>query len=150
LVSNGIRHTVSVQALGIEQPVPDMPADEVDARAKLSDLQTKLGDLGSWLPAGSLGDEEPFRTDELRVYVFSYQPPQDLMQNAMDWPLGAFVGFKAAAGQADLRCGTVSGSDLDTVLDAAGQANELTPWLADGQRWTLVFRPLLPDESGCQ
>jgi hypothetical protein len=36
------------------------------------------------------------------------------------------------------------------VLDAAGSANALTPWVAsDGTRWSVTFRPLLPDEGGC-
>jgi hypothetical protein len=149
LVQDGIRHTVSVQALGFDQPTPDEPADEVQARAKLSSLQSKLGDLSSWLPAGSLGKESPFRPVEMRVYVFAYMPPQDLMQKTVDWPLGSFQGFQSLPDQAGTRCATITGKDLGQVLTAAGQANELTPWKADGQRWQLVFRPLLPDESGC-
>ena len=149
LVQDGVTHTVSVQALGIDQPVPDMPADEAEARTKLSALQAKLGDLASWLPRGSLGEEAPFQTDELRAFVFPYQAPQDLMQKAVDWPLGSLAGFTPLASMADVRCGTVSGDDLLRVLPTVEQANELTPWLVDGQRWALVFRPLLPDESGC-
>ena len=29
------------------------------------------------------------------------------------------------------------------------QANQLTPWTSDGSQYGLLFRPLLPDESGC-
>ena len=149
LARDGIRHTVSVQALGILQPTQDEPADEVRARAKLSGLQSKLGDLSSWLPAGTLSKESPFRPVELRVYVFAYMPPQDLMQKTVDWPLGSLQGFQLLSNQMGIRCGTLTGKDLGQVLAAAGQANELTPWNADGERWELVFRPLLPDESGC-
>jgi hypothetical protein len=148
LEAAGARHVVSVQALGIE-PAQGGTPEETDARKKLEDLQSKLTDLQSWLPAGSLGPEEPFATDELRVYVFRYQPPQDLMEKTIDWPLGSFQGFDPLTGNAEIRCGAVSGSGLKAVLTAAGQANELTPWGADGERWTLVFRPLLPDESDC-
>jgi hypothetical protein len=147
LVAAGARHIVSVQALGIEPAQGASP--ETEARRKLSDLQSKLTDLQSWLPAGSLGPEEPFVTDELRVYVFRYQPPQDLMQKTIHWPLGSFQGFKPLPDNGEIRCGTLSGRDLKSVLTAARQANELTPWGADGERWALVFRPLLPDESGC-
>jgi hypothetical protein len=148
LVAAGARHIVSVQALGIE-PVQGATPEETDARRKLADLQSKLSDLQSWLPAGSLGPEEPFVTDELRVYVFRYQPPEDLMQKTIAWPLDSFQGFSLLPGNAEIRCGAVSGPDLNAVLTAARQANELTPWGADGERWTVVFRPLLPDESDC-
>ena len=84
------------------------------------------------------------------MYVFAYTPPQDLMPRTIDWPLGSFQAFQPLPGQAGIRCGTVTGKDLGRVLAAAGQANELTPWTADGERWELVFRPLLPDESGCR
>ena len=148
VVADGIRHTVSVQALGFE-PAPGASAEESEARAKLSALQSKFTDLQSWLPAGSLGPESQFRTDEMRVFVLPYQVVDDLPQTTVDWPLGSFQGFEALAGQADTRCGTVTGTDLSSVLSAAERSNELTPWRADGSRWTVVFRPLLPDESGC-
>jgi hypothetical protein len=148
VVSDVIRHTVSVQALGFEQTAPDATQEEIQARAKLSAFQSRLGDLQSWLPAGSLGPEGPFVTDELRVHVMPYQPVEDLSQKTVAWPLGSFKGFTTPP-DGDIRCGTVTGNDLEAALAAAGNANELTPWRADGERWTLVFRPLLPDESGC-
>jgi hypothetical protein len=148
VLADGVRHTVSVQALGTEQS-PDASPEEIAARAKLSALQSKLSDLSSWLPAGSLGKESAYRPVEMRVYVFAYAPSEDLMQKTVDWPLGSFQGFQPLPDQAETRCGTVTGNDLGRVLAAAGQANELTPWMADGERWALVFRPLLPDESGC-
>jgi hypothetical protein len=43
----------------------------------------------------------------------------------------------------------VKGHDLETMLDAAEEANEFTPWLSDGQRYALILRPLLPNERGC-
>jgi hypothetical protein len=150
VVAGGIRHVVSVQALGLESPQTGMPADEAEARTKLAAFQSKVTDLQSWLPSGSLGPERPFRTDELRVYVMPYQPQQDLPQRAKDWPGGRFGGFLPVVDLTGIRCGTVSGPALPAVLAAAGASNELTPWRADEQRWALVFRPLLPDESGCR
>jgi hypothetical protein len=47
-------------------------------------------------------------------------------------------------------CVTATGAEATAVIEAAGGANLLTPWLsADGTRWSVLFRPLLPDESGC-
>jgi hypothetical protein len=148
VVADGVRHVVSAQALGFDQAGSGLPAEETAARKRLSDLQSKLTDLQSWLPAGSLGSEQPFVTDELRMYVMPYQPQQDLWQKSVAWPLGTFAGFTPLP-NGQIRCGSVSGPDLKAVLAAAGNANELTPWTADGNRWTVVFRPLLPDESDC-
>jgi hypothetical protein len=46
VVADGVRHTISVQALGLE-PVPGASATENEARAKLWALQSKLTDLQS-------------------------------------------------------------------------------------------------------
>jgi hypothetical protein len=35
------------------------------------------------------------------------------------------------------------------VLAAAKSAKSITPWTSGGRQWTVVFRPLLPDEAGC-
>jgi hypothetical protein len=36
------------------------------------------------------------------------------------------------------------------VLEAARGGNASTPWVTgDGSRWSVAFRPLLPDETGC-
>ena len=142
VVAAGARHVVSVYALGDGQRTSG-------AVEKLAAFQAKMTDLPSWLPAGSLGPEHAFRTDELRVYVFPYQRQDDLIQPVKDWPGGSFAGFRRLADVSYLRCGTVAGSALPAVLSAAQRANELTPWRADGRLWSLVFRPLLPDESGC-
>ena len=45
---------------------------------------------------------------------------------------------------------TATGDQAQAVLAAAGSANAATPWVtADGGRWSIAFRPLLPDESSC-
>jgi len=48
-----------------------------------------------------------------------------------------------------MRCGTVAADAAATLLPLAEQANQLTPWTSDGERYGLWFRPLLPDESDC-
>jgi hypothetical protein len=148
VVTDGVRHVVSVQALGID-PGPGASPGDAEARAKLSAFETKLTTLDSWLPSGSIGPERSFVPDELRFYALSYRPAEDLPQKPHEWPLGSLQGLPALAGNDQVRCGTVSGQALGSVLALAGTANELTPWKADGQRWSMVFRPLLPDESGC-
>ena len=36
-----------------------------------------------------------------------------------------------------------------TLLPLAEDANTLTPWTSDGQRYAISFRPLLPNETSC-
>jgi hypothetical protein len=43
----------------------------------------------------------------------------------------------------------VEGDDLATLLPAVQHATQITPWTDDGSTYGIVFRPLLPDESGC-
>jgi hypothetical protein len=85
-----------------------------------------------------------------RLFVSEYQKV-DLPQEPIRWPLGDTLDrFGAPASDSDTyRCGVVEGSDWTAVRDAASQANELTPWTEAGSRFSILFRPLLPDESGC-
>jgi hypothetical protein len=43
----------------------------------------------------------------------------------------------------------VEGADLDLLLTAAQKANQLSPWTSGDMTYTVILRPLLPDESGC-
>jgi hypothetical protein len=73
----------------------------------------------------------------------------ELPQPDVSWPGPALPGEPLTAGLG-LSCLTVTGSDLGPVLEAAAGANARTAWLAaDGSRWALTFRPLLPHETGC-
>jgi hypothetical protein len=123
---------------------------DTEARANLADFQAKLGDL-SWLPEGSVGPQETFAFDELRIYVSPYVADPQLPQQAVDWPLepGLADFGRPEPALADTTCGTVSGTDLETLRPLAESANQLTPWSSDGKEYRLIFRPLLPDESGC-
>jgi hypothetical protein len=123
---------------------------DVDARQRLSAFDAKLGDLGSWLPEGSLGPERPYTPTELRVFVTAYRADPQLRQRPVRWPLARPLdpfGERAAAFEG--RCGVLTGDEAATLLAAAREANELTPWTSDGRRFALVFRPLLPDEHTC-
>ncbi len=154
VVADGERHVVSAYALGLEAPgQPGISEEENEARAALLEFSTKLSDLQAWLPEGSLGPEEPYAFDELRVYVRPYtaSPEPELVQAEQPWPLATPL---ATFGQPveilpDARCAVVAGEELATLLPAAREANELTPWTSEGARYLLLFRPLLPDEHGC-
>lgn len=147
-------HTISAYALGFAEGAEatgQCDGVDLEARQKLFEFQTKLGDLGSWLPEGSIGQEEPFTPSEMRVYVTSYQGDPQLEQQPAAWPLAVSLDRfgEPDANLQDLRCGVIGGDDLSTLLPEAQQANELTPWTSGGDDFGLIFRPLLPDEHTC-
>jgi hypothetical protein len=155
-VAEGGRHVVSVYALGESAAAGNqgISPGELQAREALAAFQGKLGDLGSWLPQGSLTEEGPYRFEELRIFVLdqSASPEPGLEQKPVDWPLSpplASFGQPVTNGP-EGRCGSVSGDDLKSLLPLAEKANELTPWQSGGTDYTLVLRPLLPDENGCE
>jgi len=154
VVSDGQTHTVTAYARGVEEGTTGSCGDvEIDdeARARLLEFSRKLGDLRNWLPEGSVGAEEQYTPTEMRVYVRPYVGTPELEQAAVPWPLeGSLSDFGEPDGNLDeTRCGVVSGGDLETLLEEAYTANELTPWTSDGASYALIFRPLLPDEHTC-
>ena len=155
-VAAGGRHVISVYALSEATGAggQGIPPAELQARRALAGFLGKLGDLGSWLPKGSVTDEGGYSPDELRIFVLDQaaNPEPGLEQKPVDWPLAqplASFGQPVTNGP-EGRCGSVSGDDLKTLLPLAEKANELTPWQSAGTSYSLVFRPLLPDEDGCE
>lgn len=147
----GVDRTVEAYALGELSERPEGMSQEVyRARQRLADLVTRLGSLDSWLPAGSLGTEGTYEGESARLFVSEYRNVDDLPQEPVAWPLdGALSGFGEETRPGSYRCGTLSGEDWTTVRREASRANELTPWTDGGDPFSILFRPLLPDESGC-
>ncbi|HEX5949790.1 MAG TPA: hypothetical protein VFZ96_02215 [Actinomycetota bacterium] len=148
--AGGSTSAVSAYALGdgAEGNCPDV---DVEARRTLASFRDRLGDL-SWLPEDSVGGEEPYVADEVRVYVLPYEGQPDLPQEPVTWPLERSLdrfGEPVEGGFEDTRCGVVRGADLGALLPLLQDANDLTPWTSDGTEHRLVVRPLLPDEHGC-
>jgi hypothetical protein len=153
-VDGGGTHVISVYALDIGGGTVAGPSgsDEAQARRQLSQLRTKLLDLERWLPSGSVGPQSSYDYDEVRIYL---QEPAvrdpSLAQKPIAWPLAQPLATfgEPLAEQPGLRCGTAGGVDLDTLRPLLAEANELTPWRSEGRTFSLIVRPLLPDESGC-
>ncbi len=150
--AGGSTSVVTAYALG-DAMGGSCPNVDDEARQKLHEFQAKLGDLASFLPQGSIGAEEPYVFDAVRIYVMSYQGQPDLPQEAAEWPLAtgldAFGDAAEGSGLQDARCGVMSGADLGSLMPAMQGANELTPWSSGGAEYRLILRPLLPDEHGC-
>jgi len=149
--AGGVDRTIKVYGLSELTERPErMSEEEFMARGKLQELVTKLGGLESWLPEGILGTETMYESSGARLFVSEYQKV-DMPQEPIMWPLGGNLDRfgDLASGSDTYRCGVVEGSDWSAVRDAASQANELTPWTEAGSRFSILFRPLLPDETGC-
>jgi hypothetical protein len=123
---------------------------QAQARRQLQGLVDKLTDLPALLGADA-GEEQPYEPTALAAVTWPWVDPgsDDLpAQPEIAWPGPALPG-DALTNYADLHCLAVSGADLPAVLEAAASANVLTPWVSEGQRWSIGFRPLLPEESSC-
>ena len=145
VVANGDQHVTTVYALH--------EGEQDEARRRLSEFDRKLGDLEPWLPSGSAGREQPFEFDEVRVYVMPEFPDggEELPQKEKRWPLSTPLSSfgEPVEGLDGVRCGSVEGADLGELRPLVKEANQLTPWRSGDDVYHLVFRPLLPDESGC-
>jgi hypothetical protein len=152
VVAEGQRYETSVYGLGIDPPAGIITPEEHAARMALVDLQARLTDLGTWLPAGSVGDEQAYAFPGIRVFAMPYSPPEDpqLDQAEAPWTVSPALGdFAPVSALADAGCGVVSDAALQELMPALQRANQLTPWTSGGARYSVILRPLLPDESGC-
>ncbi len=117
--------------------------EQVAARAALQELLDEATAAGT-------GGEQPYQPDAVAAVVSEWVETEDLRdQPEVAWPGPALPGepLDEALG---LSCVTATGEAADAVMEAAATANANTPWTdADGNRWSLVLRPLLPHESGC-
>jgi hypothetical protein len=149
--AGGVDRAIEAYALSEVPERPEGMSEEVyRARQRLAQLVTKLGSLDGWLPTGSLGPEAGYRAAAGRLFVGEYRKVEDLAQQPVAWPLdGPLAGFGNDEGSIGYRCGTLDGAAWSDVRSLAEQANALTPWTDGGDRFLILFRPLLPDESGC-
>lgn len=147
--AGGSTHTVSAYALGLDEG--SCSGEDADPRRALATFAARLGDLRSWLPAGSVGEDTPYRFSELRIYIRPYEGDPSLTEPAIDWPLPSDLGrLGAAADQVpETRCVVLGGDELTTLLPDLRRANQLTPWRSGRSRYSLLLRPLLPDEHSC-
>jgi len=159
ITADGETHTISVYALMLVEDELNndlVPEDEREARQKLAEFEAMMLDYMGWLPADAVAEAETaYPMEQLQIVVI----PRDMLMigddsidtGEMDWPLEAPL-----AGIGDeypfmeqARCAVIEGDDLDTLVDALHQANQLTTWISEGDEYALLLRPMLPDETGC-
>jgi hypothetical protein len=115
------------------------------ARARLSDFLASVTD-----PAAEGGDSAPYTPSAIAAVVTPWTEQQDdPPQPEVAWPGPALPG-ESTGGLPDVSCVTATGDQAQALVTAATSASTTTPWTtADGTRWSVALRPLLPDESGC-
>lgn len=93
------------------------------------------------LPPG----ERPWVPPAVAVHGLGpYQGDPDLPQKELAWPLS-----RPPATSGSRPCTLVEGDDVGVLLGVLARANARTPWLVDGARQSLAFRPVLPGQPGC-
>jgi hypothetical protein len=128
--------------------------EDAAIRTRLAELQAALADLGSWLPSGAVATTATYDAPRLAVYVGPAQANPPGASVVAAWPLDASPGarlatFGAASAVEGFRCGVLEGAAGDRVAAAAGAATTDTLWRSGSKVYQVVFRPLLPDETGC-
>ena len=151
-LGNGDYRTTRVAALReAGEDAAGLTAAQRAARAKLVHLIDELTDLPKTLGAGAIDEAKPFEGAGMVAVAQEYQANGQTDQPVvadLAWPGPALPG-EPLAGATGLGCVNATGDALAKVLAAARQANAATRWMSGGKPWSVTFRPVLPDESGC-
>jgi hypothetical protein len=152
LVADGETHVRDVYALGFGTAGAGLTPEQESARAELQAFAERL----------RLLDQEPapdgsypavgYEAARIAAVVSPWAAPEgyeDIADAwpAVDWPGPALPGERLGSGV--LRCVVAEGDEARAVVEAASSAATITPWVSGGEKWSVVFRPLLPSEHDC-
>lgn len=120
---------------------PSLTDEQTAARQALGDLVDQLTDLTATEALG------PYTPTAVAALARTYVPGDPaLTRDPVTWPGPALPGEAVGA---DTGCTVATGDQAAAVTTAAQAADTLTPWVDGGATWSVSFRPLLPDETGC-
>jgi hypothetical protein len=141
--AGGVERDVSAYALDFVDGDDDLEPAQQEARRRLRDfLRAVDADVAT----------EGYEAESVAVFVrpFDVDETGDSSAETREWPLGDLAGAgEPAFGTGDIRCLVVEGADAQTVLVAADEAGADDRWRSGDAEYSIDFRPLLPDESGC-
>ena len=133
-------------------PAIEVPPADVAGRAAMREFIDAL----TQIPADDFVDEQhSYDFQALRLYVTKAAIVEDSEfpgeQAPIAWPLDdlATAGEPVENSPVGARCLVVEGDDLATVLPLFEGANQLSVFESAGEFYSLIPRPLYPDESGC-
>lgn len=152
VVADGSTHETSIYHLGPENASDGaLTAAQVERRMRVVDFQSRLFDLPGWL-VDELGSDGPFEWQALSVLIMPGDPasvePSDIEPRVFDWPLGDLATLGEPHDIPEGRRAVISGADLETLRPLVQQADQLTFWRSGDRVYSLLLRPLLPDEIG--
>ncbi|MFI7540432.1 hypothetical protein [Actinoplanes sp. NPDC049599] len=142
------KRTVGAVALREARPDdPQLTKAQQQARKKLRAFVDQLGDLTT---AMMTGEPQPYRPVALAAIAQPWVDPGDPTgrPRSVPWPGPALPGEKLSP-TVDPTCVVATGAQLDAVLAAAADATANTPWVWENASWSVLLRPLLPEETGC-
>jgi hypothetical protein len=144
LVADGRTSVRDVYALGFGAAGTGLTPEQESARAELQAFAERL----------RLLDQEPapdgsypavgYEAARVAAVVSPWSAPEGYEDVA---PGPALPGERLGSGV--LRCVVAEGDEARAVVEAASSAVSITPWVSGGDRWSVVFRPLLPHEHDC-
>lgn len=139
---DGVQHSTSAYALGF---------DDVTLTDQQHAARDRLEGFIDDVSAAATQSAVPYAADAVAVFVFDYVPNDGgdtADPPAIDWPF-ADLATIPGSGTTSTPCFTLTGDEVVPAVELAADATVNTPWVASGEQYHLVFRPLLPDESGC-
>ncbi|WP_412735598.1 hypothetical protein [Krasilnikovia sp. MM14-A1259] len=149
MATGDAKYAVDAYALGEAQSQdPALTPEQNAARSKLAAFVKELTQLPT---ATGMPQAQHYAASSIAVLASPFvKPGNDLPQQPgpQAWPGPALPGDYLNEGVKQ-GCITVTGAEAQTVLTAAQKANTNTPWVSGEQQWRVTFRPLLPDETGC-
>jgi hypothetical protein len=146
VTADGTTRRVDVYALDFTD---DLTVEQQENRRRLQRFIELAGDpasLGDVVVPDSTRRHAPHALAVLsRPFLLDVETPR------RDWPLGDLAqAGRPYRGDSETRCAVYLGDDGDAVLDTARGARENYRWVSGDESYQLTFRPLLPDERGCE
>jgi hypothetical protein len=113
------------------------------ARGKLRDLVTALQELSA------RPDATAYEAEQVAGIATAWVASDPSLPKPAEvaWSGPALPGDPVGTGL-DVGCVVTDGAELRSLVASSG-ANSATPWSSGGKVWSVVLRPLLPDETGC-
>jgi hypothetical protein len=140
----------TVGAMALREARPDDPQLTKAQQLARKKLRTFIDDLGDLTTELTTEEPQQYRPEIIAAVVQPYAEPEDQPGRPLtaEWPGPALPG-EPLNENLQLTCVTATGEQRDAVLAAARDATANTPWVWANNSWSVLLRPLLPDETGC-
>jgi hypothetical protein len=145
LTAKGTR-TTDAPALGIGS-ADGLTSRQQTARRRLEDLVNALRNLDQTLGRKKIDQPVAYVPEQIAAVAEEWRAGDGQLADPppVDWP-GATALPGPTVGNGLVHCVT---TPAGPVLAAAKQANARTPWVSANAKWSVLFRPLLPQEQSC-